>query len=218
MTRLNSKSAAAATAFAVCMMSSAASPSLAATESAIFAGGCFWCVESDFDSVDGVVATTSGYTGGHLNNPTYKDVTGGRSGHYEAVKIDYDPDMVSFRELTDLFFRSVDPTDDGGQFCDRGDSYRTAIFALDNTQRSIAEDAKSDATDALGMTIVTPILDAANFFPAEDRHQNYYAGENRVLTRFGVIRQSEAYKRYRKACGRDQRVRMLWGDQAVFAH
>ncbi len=218
MTRLNSKSAAAAMAFAVCMMNSAASPSLAATESAIFAGGCFWCVESDFDSVDGVLATTSGYTGGHLNNPTYKDVTGGRSGHYEAVKIDYDPDVVSFRELTDLFFRSVDPTDDGGQFCDRGDSYRTAIFAVDDTQRSIAEDAKSDATDALGMTIVTPILDAATFFPAEDRHQNYYAGENRVLTRFGVIRQSEAYKRYRKACGRDQRVRMLWGDQAVFAH
>ena len=218
MTRLNPKTALAALALAVGMMNVSASSSFAATESAIFAGGCFWCVESDFDSVDGVLATTSGYTGGHLDNPTYKDVTRGRSGHYEAVKIDYDPGVVSFRELADLFFRSVDPTDDGGQFCDRGDSYRTAIFAADETQRSIAETAKADATDALGMTIVTPILEAATFFPAEDRHQNYYAGENRVLTRFGVIRQSEAYKRYRKACGRDERVRTLWGDQAVFAH
>ncbi|MCE2523466.1 MAG: peptide-methionine (S)-S-oxide reductase MsrA [Rhodobacteraceae bacterium] len=218
MTRLPSRRIGFALAVAVCMMTSANSSSFAATESAIFAGGCFWCVESDFDSVDGVIATTSGYTGGHLDNPTYKDVTRGRSGHYEAVKIDFNPDLVSYRELTDLFFRSVDPTDPGGQFCDRGDSYRTAIFALDEQQQKIAESAKTDATESLGMPIVTPILNASTFFPAEERHQNYYAGDNRVLTRFGVIRQSEAYKRYRMACRRDERVKMLWGNQAVFAH
>ena len=199
-------------------LAGAASTSLAATESVVFAGGCFWCVESDFDTVEGVLTTTSGYSGGHLPNPSYKDVTGGRSGHYEVVKIEYDPDVVSFRELTDLFFRSVDPTDDGGQFCDRGDSYRTAIFVSDSGERSIAEDAKASARQALGMTIVTPILDAQTFYPAEDYHQNYYAGSNRVITRFGIIKQSDAYKRYRKSCGRDMRVRSLWGDEAVFAH
>ena len=188
------------------------------TETAVFAGGCFWCVESDFDQVDGVVATTSGYTGGHLKDPTYKSVTAGRSGHYEAVKIDFRPDEVTFRELADKFFRSVDPTDDGGQFCDRGDSYRTAIFVMDERQREAAEAARAEAELALGMTIVTPVIEAATFYPAEDYHQDYYLGENRVITRFGIIRQADAYKRYRKGCGRDERVRQLWGDQAAFAH
>ena len=190
----------------------------AQTGVAIFAGGCFWCVESDFDSVDGVLATTSGYTGGQTKNPTYKSVTGGRSGHYEAVRIDFDSDVVSYRELVDLFWRSVDPTDDGGQFCDRGQSYRTAVFALDDQQRSDAEASKSAAQESLGDEIVTPILEAAEFYPAEDYHQDYYLGQNRVITRFGIIKQADAYKRYRMACGRDTRVKMLWGDQARFAH
>ncbi len=215
---LPAKRLGAAVALATGMLVATVSASVSATVSAIFAGGCFWCVESDFDSVDGVLATTSGYTGGHVENPTYKDVTRGGSGHYEVVKIDYDPDVVSFSELAHKFFRSVDPTDDGGQFCDRGDSYRTAIFAMDNEQRSAAEDAKAEAASALGMKIVTPILQAAEFYPAEDYHQNYYAGTKLVITRFGIVKQSDAYKRYRMACGRDERVKMLWGDQAIFAH
>ena len=186
--------------------------------SAIFAGGCFWCVESDFDSVDGVLSTTSGYTGGTTENPTYKEVTGGGTGHYEAVRIEYDPEVVSYRELVDSFWRSVDPTDDGGQFCDRGDSYRTAVFAADDRQRADAEESKISAQESLGMEIVTPVLDASEFYPAEDFHQDYYLGENLKLTRFGIIKQSEAYKRYRTACGRDARVKSLWGDQAIFAH
>ena len=190
----------------------------AETESVILAGGCFWCVESDFDTVNGVTATTSGYTGGSQNNPTYKSVTSGNSGHYEAVKIDFDPNVVSLRELVDKFWRSVDPTDPGGQFCDRGSSYRTAVFAADEGQRKDATASKKQAEEALGMRFATPILDATKFFPAEDYHQDYYLGTKRVITRFGIIKQSEAYKRYRKACGRDARVKQLWGDQAAFAH
>ena len=192
--------------------------SAAETKSAVFAGGCFWCVESDFDSVEGVVGTTSGYIGGTTDNPTYKEVTSQETGHYEAVKIDYDPEIVTYRELVDLFWRSVDPTDDGGQFCDRGPSYRTAVFVMNEDERAEATASKSAATSDLGMEIVTPVLDFDRFFRAEDRHQDYYLGQNRVLTRFGVVKQANAYKRYRKACGRDDRVRALWGEQAVFAH
>lgn len=183
----------------------------------ILAGGCFWCVESDFDSVDGVTSTISGYTGGTVDNPTYKIVTSGKSGHYEAVQITFDPNVVTLRDLLDKFWRSVDVTDDGGQFCDRGASYRTAIFTKSDDQRRQANASKADAEKALGQRIVTPILDVQEFYPAEDRHQNYHLGDKLVITRFGVIRQSEAYKRYRKGCGRDRRVRELWGDQAAFA-
>ncbi len=218
MTRSHFRKLAATLALVGGMLASAIPAAHAATKSAIFAGGCFWCVESDFDSVDGVVATTSGYTGGHLENPSYKKVTGGKSGHYEAVKIDFDPDRVTFRELADKFFRSVDPTDDGGQFCDRGDSYRTAIFVMSNEQRQAADAAKTEAGAALGKTIVTPVIDASRFYPAEDYHQDYYLGTKIVITRFGLISQADAYKRYREACGRDKRVKMLWGDQAAFAH
>lgn len=182
------------------------------------AGGCFWCVESDFESVKGVESVVSGYTGGHIENPTYKQVSRGGSGHYEAVQIHFDPAVVSRETLLDLFFRSVDPTDAGGQFCDRGDSYRTAIFVSDPAEKQLAETAKSRAAAALGRKIVTPILPTAPFYQAEGYHQDYYKGDNRVLTRFGPIKQSKAYKRYRDACGRDQRVRELWGDAAPFAN
>ena len=141
---------AAAIAAAAAFLAGSSASSLAASDSAIFAGGCFWCVESDFDSVDGVLSTVSGYIGGNLPNPTYKDVTRGNSGHYEAVKIEFDPEVVEFRELADKFFRSVDPTDDGGQFCDRGDSYRTAIFANDDSQRMIALAARDEAETGIG--------------------------------------------------------------------
>lgn len=192
--------------------------SAAETKSVVLAGGCFWCVESDFDSVEGVVGTTSGYTGGTTDDPTYKEVTSQRTGHFEAVKIDYDPEIVTYRELVDLFWRSVDPTDAGGQFCDRGPSYRTAVFVMNEDEKSEANASKLAAANDLGMEIVTPILDFDRFFQAEDRHQDYYLGQNRVLTRFGVVKQADAYKRYREACGRDDRVQALWGDQAIFAH
>ncbi|UWR58633.1 peptide-methionine (S)-S-oxide reductase MsrA [Phaeobacter inhibens] len=186
-------------------------------ETLTVAGGCFWCVESDFESVPGVLSAVSGYTGGNTKSPTYKQVTAGGTGHYEAVQIRFDPTMVTRRQLLSMFLRSVDPTDADGQFCDRGDSYRTAIFTSGSDQTSVAKAVKSEAQSALGQTIVTPILPATAFYPAEAYHQDYYKGRKLVLTRFGPKRQSEAYKRYRKACGRDARVLQLWGDAAPFA-
>lgn len=187
------------------------------TETLTVAGGCFWCVESDFEGVDGVRSVISGYTGGTTESPTYKQVTGGGTGHYEAVQIHFDPTQVTRAHLLNLFLRSVDPTDPGGQFCDRGDSYRTAIFVSNKGEKSIAEAAKAQAQADLGQPIVTPILNAGRFYPAEAYHQDYYKGTKLVFTRFGPKRQSEAYKRYRAACGRDARVAQLWGDAAPFA-
>jgi peptide-methionine (S)-S-oxide reductase len=188
----------------------------AGTEILTVAGGCFWCVESDFERVPGVKEVVSGYTGGKKKNPTYKDVTKGGSGHYEAVQIQFDPSKVSRDQLLNIFFRSVDPTDAGGQFCDRGDSYRTAIFVSNNEQNASAKAAKQAAQNALGQKIVTPILQATQFYNAEDYHQDYYKGTKRVLTRFGAVKQSDAYKRYRKGCVRDARVKQLWGKDAPF--
>lgn len=191
--------------------------SAAGTETLTVAGGCFWCVESDFETVPGVIGAVSGYTGGTTANPSYKDVTKGGTGHYEAVQITFDPSKVSRDTLLDMFFRSVDPTDAGGQFCDRGDSYRTAIFVSDAGEKTLAEQAKADAQSALGQTVVTPILQETTFYPAEAYHQDYYKGEKVVFTRFGPKRQKNAYKAYRKACGRDARVKQLWGTEAPFA-
>ncbi len=189
----------------------------AGTESLVVAGGCFWCVEADFEKVRGVRGVVSGYTGGTVANPSYRQVTGGRTGHFEAVQIEFDPSIVSRAKLLKMFLRSVDPTDPGGQFCDRGDSYRTAIFVSSDEERSLAESALSAAEAALGRKIVTPVLPEATFFKAEEYHQDYYKGEKLVLTRFGPRRQSVAYELYRDACGRDERVRALWGDAAPFA-
>ena len=186
-------------------------------ETITVAGGCFWCVESDFERVDGVKEAVSGFTGGTISNPTYKQVTGGGSGHFEAVQITFDPGVVSRDTLYAMFFRSVDPTDAGGQFCDRGESYRTAIFTSSAEQANAAKTAKADAQTALGTTVVTPVLKASAFYPAEAYHQDYYKGTKLVLTRFGPKRQASAYKAYRKACGRDARVKELWGDAAPFA-
>lgn len=186
-------------------------------QTAVFAGGCFWCVEADFDKVKGVVETTSGFTGGMVKNPTYKQVVKGGTGHYEAVKIRFDADVITYRNLVDIFWRTVDPLDAGGQFCDRGDTYRTAVFAKGAAQRDAAEASKAAADAALKGRIVTPIINAAAFYPAERSHQNYYQSNKRVITRFGVVAKSKAYKKYRAACGRDERVRQLWGDAAPFA-
>lgn len=180
------------------------------------AGGCFWCVEADFEKVTGVTDVVSGYTGGTVKNPTYKQVTRGGTGHYEAVQIHFDADLVSREALLEAFFRSIDPTDAGGQFCDRGDSYRTAIFVSDKGERQLAERVKAEAQSALGQKIVTPILDKATFYKAEAYHQGYYKSEKSTLTRFGYITRANAYKRYRDACGRDDRVRALWGSDAPF--
>ena len=193
------------------------SAALAATETLTVAGGCFWCVESDFESVPGVKEVVSGYTGGTTEKPTYKQVTRGGTGHYEAVQIQFDPAQVSRKKLLNMFFRSVDPTDAGGQFCDRGQSYATAIFTDSSEELKLAEDVKANAQKALGQEIVTPVLSAGKFYNAEDYHQNYYKGKKLRLTRFGPIKQSSAYKRYRQACGRDARVLELWGDAAPFA-
>jgi len=183
----------------------------------VVAGGCFWCVESDFESVAGVTGAVSGYTGGILKNPTYKQVGKGGTGHYEAVQIFFDPEKVSRETLVELFFRSIDPTDAGGQFCDRGESYRTAIFVSNKAETALVEQVKAQAQADLGQVIVTPVLQAAPFYPAEAYHQDYYKGRKLVFTRFGPKRQAEAYKRYRQACGRDARVVQLWGDAAPFA-
>ncbi len=184
----------------------------------VVAGGCFWCVEADFEKVRGVRDVVSGYTGGKTQNPTYRSVTRGGTGHFEAVRISYDPGRIDARRLLDLFFRSVDPTDAGGQFCDRGPSYRTAIFVSNAAEKRAAEAAKAAAEAELGQKIVTPILPAKTFYLAEEYHQDYYKGSNRVITRFGAIKQSEAYKRYRKGCGRDARIKALWGNDAPFVN
>ncbi|NKX42789.1 peptide-methionine (S)-S-oxide reductase MsrA [Rhodobacteraceae bacterium R_SAG2] len=190
----------------------------AETEVLTVAGGCFWCVEADFESVKGVKEAISGFAGGRTKNPTYKEVTGGNTGHYEAVQIQFDPDVVSRKTLFDLFFRSIDPTDAGGQFCDRGESYRTAIFAGSPAQKSAAEAAKAEAQAALGTKVVTPILGDAPFYPADDYHQDYYKSSDRLaFSSVGVaVKKSVAYKRYRKGCGRDARVKQLWGSAAPF--
>ncbi|WP_417740889.1 peptide-methionine (S)-S-oxide reductase MsrA [Salipiger sp.] len=182
----------------------------------VVAGGCFWCVEADFEKVRGVLGAVSGYTGGSTQNPTYKEVSRGGTGHYEAVKITYDSAEVNAEQLYKMFFRSVDPTDAGGQFCDRGESYRTAIFVSDAGEKTAAEQAKAEAQAALGQTIVTPILQAAPFYEAEEYHQDYYKSDDLILSRFGPISKAKAYVRYRDACGRDQRVRDLWGSDAPF--
>jgi peptide-methionine (S)-S-oxide reductase len=169
---------------------------------ATFAGGCFWCVESDFDHVKGVLKTTSGYTGGNTANPTYKSVTQGGSGHFEAVQIHYDPTQVTFEKLANVFWRSVDPLDAGGQFCDRGASYKTAIFAHSEAQTKTAQQTKEAVARRLGGKVATPILTAGEFYAAEDYHQDY-AEKNPIRYNF-----------YRYRCGRDARVEELWGDEA----
>jgi peptide-methionine (S)-S-oxide reductase len=178
---------------------SATDPSPAPGTEVIFAGGCFWCTESDFDKVPGVLSTVSGYTGGHLVQPTYEHVTAGGTGHFEAVQIRYDPDTVGYATLVQIFLRTIDPFDGEGQFCDRGDQYRSAIFVNDDEERLLASAAKAQAEAGLGSPIATLILPASRFFPAEDYHQDYYR-KNPVRYRF-----------YRFTCGRDARLKRVWG-------
>lgn len=164
-------------------------------KNAVFAGGCFWCVESDFDKLPGVKTTISGYAGGARANPTYEN----HEGHVEAVEVTYDPKTVSYRQLADYFLRHIDPLDDGGQFCDRGSSYKTAIFAADAAEKAEAQAAVAAGEKVLKEKIVTPVRDRAPFWIAEDYHQDYYK------------KNPNRYRYYRSACGRDARVKEVWG-------
>ena len=165
------------------------------TASAVFAGGCFWCVESDFEKLDGVGDVISGYAGGTKPNPTYES----HEGYLEAARIPYDPNVVTYRELVDYFFRHIDPLDDGGQFCDRGHSYTTAVFYSNAEEYEAAVAAKEAAERELGEAVVTPLVELTKFWDAEDYHQDYYK-KNPVR-----------YKFYRTSCGRDRRVKQVWG-------
>jgi len=197
-------------AVALAAASLGAAPARAETKSLVVAGGCFWCVESDFDHMEGVVATTSGYGGGEMAEPTYRD----HGNHREVVKVDYDDTKTDYRTLVTQFLRTIDVTDAGGQFCDRGHSYTTAIHAATPQEAEAARAAIAEAETQLGEEIVTPVEGKAMFWPAEDYHQNYYMSDDRIVSRFGIVTKARAYKGYRKGCGRDQRVREVWGDQA----
>ncbi len=174
------------------------------TARAVFAGGCFWCMEPPFDKLEGVISTTSGYTGGHTENPTYKQVSSDTTGHFEAVEIIYDTEKINYETLLNVFWHNIDPLDPYGQFCDKGESYRTAIFYLNDQQKELANTSVSKivASDYFESPIVTEVLPAKTFYPAEDYHQDYY--EKNPLR----------YKYYRFACGRDNRLEELWGESA----
>ncbi|MDZ7909293.1 MAG: peptide-methionine (S)-S-oxide reductase MsrA [Gemmobacter sp.] len=182
---------------------------------AVVAGGCFWCVEADFEKVQGVTDVISGFTGGTVEGPTYKQVVNGGTGHFEAVQITYDDAVISYADLMHKFLRSVDVTDAGGQFCDRGDTYRTAIFVATDAERATAEAAIAEAEKVLGKKVVTPVLSAGDFWPAEEYHQDYYKSSDIVLTRGGPMQKKNAYQFYREGCGRDARLAQVWGDQAL---
>jgi peptide-methionine (S)-S-oxide reductase len=169
---------------------------------AVFAGGCFWCVEEAFDPVPGVLATTSGYIGGLKPNPTYKEVSAGGTGHTEAVEVIYDPQQVSYERLLEVFWRNIDPLAENAQFCDEGDQYRSAIFYLNDEQKRQAEASKAalEASKRLAGPIKTAILAASPFFKAEEYHQDYY------------IKNPLQYRFYKFTCGRAQRLKELWGD------
>jgi peptide-methionine (S)-S-oxide reductase len=182
-----------------------AAPAATITAKATFAGGCFWCVESDFDKVPGVISTTSGYIGGQTAKPTYEQVSGHSTGHAEAVEIVFDPAKVSYSQLVEHFWRTIDPTTKDQQFCDRGSPYRTAIFAHDAQQLKIAQDSRSalEKSKPFKEPIVTEVVQASAFYPAEDYHQDYY------------LKNPVRYKYYRSSCGRDSRLKQLWGDKAA---
>ena len=168
---------------------------------AVFAGGCFWCTEADFDKLSGVLETTSGYIGGSIENPTYEEVSSGRTGHIEAVQVRFDPRQTNYAKLLEAFWPTIDPVNGSGQFCDNGPQYRSAIFYLDAEQQRLAESSKTAlaASGRLAQPIATEILAATPFYPAEDYHQDYHT------------KNPLRYSYYRHGCGRDQRLKELWG-------
>jgi peptide-methionine (S)-S-oxide reductase len=176
-------------------------PSASSLEKAAFAGGCFWCMETEFDKLEGVKAVISGYTGGHKKNPTYEEVSSGVTGHAESIEVTYDPAVISYSKLLDVFWHNVDPTVKDRQFCDVGAQYRTAIWYYNEEQRRLAEDSKKaiEKSHRFKGPIYTEITKATQFYPAEDYHQKYYQ------------KNPLRYKFYRYNCGRDQRLKELWG-------
>ena len=173
----------------------------AETAKATFAGGCFWCMQPAYDTVPGVVSTTVGYTGGHTKDPSYHEVGSGSTGHAESIQVVYDPTKVNYEKLLDVFWHNVDPTDASGQFCDKGNQYRSAIFYHDDAQKRLAEESKKNVAKSLKVPgpIATEIVAASTFYPAEDYHQMYYK-KNPIRYRF-----------YRRGCGRDNRLEEVWG-------
>ncbi|MEM1361827.1 MAG: peptide-methionine (S)-S-oxide reductase MsrA [Pseudomonadota bacterium] len=184
-------------------------------EVAIVAGGCFWCVESDFEKVRGVKEVVSGFAGGKVENPSYKQVVRGGTGHREVVEITFDADQLSYRRVIDLFLRSIDPTDASGQFCDRGFVYSPAIYAS-AAQAAAAQAALAKAEADLGRDVVVAIERTATFYAADEYHQDFYKKSDIILTRFGPQTKASAYKKYRTSCGRDERVKEVWGSTAPF--
>ena len=174
----------------------------AQADTVVLAGGCFWCMEKPFEDLDGVASVVSGFSGGTVPNPTYDEVTRKTTGHYESVQVIYDPSVVSFDTLLQVYWHNVDPLDDTGQFCDRGSPYRPAIFVRTAEERAAAEATKAQLADRFADPVVVPVLDAAPFYAAEDYHQDFYR------TNPGH------YKRYRTGCRRDARLEQLWGDAA----
>ena len=189
---------------AAAAMALATAASAQQTETATFASGCFWCTESDFEKVPGVIDATSGYLGGKTANPTYKEVSAGGTGHAEGVEVKYDPSKVTYQQLLDVYWKNVDPFDKGGQFCDRGDQYRPAIFYHNDEQKRLAEDSKAalEKSGRFKDPIVVEITQASSFTKAEDYHQNY-ASKNPIQ-----------YIIYRHGCGRDARLQAIWGKPA----
>ena len=177
----------------------APSPGSAPVQRAVFAGGCFWCVEAAFDGVPGVVDVVSGFAGGTLPNPSYERVSAGGTGHFEVVQVSYDPARIRYAQLLDIYWRNVDPFDAGGQFCDRGDSYRAAIFVGSAAERQLAEASKAALEKRFGKPIAARILDAPTFYPAEDYHQDYH------------VKNPLRYKFYSTSCGRAARLEQVWG-------
>lgn len=190
-----------AAAVAACLVLATAHAAADELAVATFAGGCFWCTESDFDKVEGVVSTTSGFIGGHKQNPTYKEVSSGGTGHTEAVQIRYDPDTVSYQELLDVFWVNHDPTTNERQFCDRGSQYRPGVFYYNDEQKRQAQAYKEAVESEVSFPVVTEITEATEFYPAEEYHQDYYK------------KNPLRYKYYRFSCGRDKRLEELWGEK-----
>ncbi|HVN40977.1 MAG TPA: peptide-methionine (S)-S-oxide reductase MsrA [Myxococcota bacterium] len=178
----------------------------AATETAIFAGGCFWCMVPPFEELPGVITVTSGYTGGTKPNPTYEEVSAGGTGHAESVEVLYDPAKVGYERLLDVYWHNIDPTVSDRQFCDVGNQYRSAIFVKDGAQRKAAESSRDAVQKKLGVPVKTQIVDAGPFYAAEDYHQDYY--------KKNPIR----YRYYRWGCGRDARLEEIWGAEAPSPH
>ena len=181
------------------------------TAVAIFAGGCFWSVQSDLDHAPGVIKTTTGYTGGKVDHPTYEQVGTEQTGHREAVKVEYDPAVTSYQKLLDAYWHLTDPTDPNGQFCDYGDSYRTGLFPVDKAQYDVAVASKDQIAKDLGKPVATTIAMATTFWPAEDYHQEFWQGKDAFQP--GYTR-AEWYKMYRQGCGKNAKVVALWGDKA----